>query len=114
MKAFPDDGSELEFFKVDMDFHKTIVESSGNQPLIRTHRQYNAAVFRARFMSTKWVARRPLMHDQHAAICELLRAGDGAAAGELMKSHLQQLKVNVTELFQAREMKTRLSEKLII
>jgi DNA-binding GntR family transcriptional regulator len=103
MKNFPDDGDELEFFKVDMDFHKTIVESTNNQPLIRTHRQYNAAVFRARFMSTKWVARRPLMHDQHSAICDLLRARNGIAAGELMKSHLQQLKVNVTELFQAKE-----------
>lgn len=103
MQSFPDNGHEIEFFKLDMDFHKTIVESTGNQPLIRTHRQYNAAVFRARFMSTKWVARRPLMHEQHSAICDLLKARDGSAAGDLMKSHLQQLKVNVSDLFAARQ-----------
>lgn len=103
MQSFPDNGDELQFFRLDMDFHKTIVESTCNQPLIRTHRQYNAAVFRARFMSTKWVARRPLMHEQHAAICGLLKERDGAAAGNLMKSHLQQLKINVSELFAARD-----------
>lgn len=100
--TFPDDGDELEFFNIDMEFHKTIVWGTQNQPLIRTHSQYNAAVFRARFMSTKLVARRPLMQEQHHEIAELIRKGDGTAAGSKMKDHLQQLKVNVTDLYNAR------------
>lgn len=100
--TFPDDGDELEFFNIDMDFHKTIVAGTDNRSLIMTHGQYNAAVFRARFMSTKWVARRPLMQEQHSEIAELIRRRDGAAAGEMMKDHLQQLKVNVTDLYNAR------------
>lgn len=103
MKLLLDDGDDLEFFKCDMEFHNTIVASTGNQPLIITHRQYNAALFRARFMSTQLLARRPLMHEQHSAICGLIKSGDGVAAGSLMNSHLQQLKINLTELFGVRE-----------
>lgn len=100
--SFPDDGDALDFFNIDMEFHRTIVAATGNQPLITTHRQYNAAVFRARFMSTKWIERRPLMQEQHSEIANLIRSGLSAKAGQLMKDHLQQLKVNVTELYQAK------------
>jgi DNA-binding GntR family transcriptional regulator len=100
---FPDDCDELEYFNTDMAFHRTIVTGTQNQPLITTHAQYNAAVYRVRFMSTKWVARRPLMQEQHSEIVELIRKRDGFAAGQKMKAHLQQLKINVTELFEARK-----------
>jgi DNA-binding GntR family transcriptional regulator len=103
MKHFPDDGEELEFFNIDMKFHRTIVAATQNQQLIITHTQYNAAVFRARFMSTKWTSRRPLMHVQHAEIVDLLKKRDADAAGSMLKAHLQQLKINVTELFAAKQ-----------
>ncbi len=101
--SFPDGGKELDFFNIDMEFHRTIVEETGNQPLITTHRQYNAAVFRARFMSTKWVERRPLMQEQHAVIADLIGKGRADDASRTMLGHMQQLKVNVTELYRARE-----------
>lgn len=99
MGTFPDDGDELEFFNIDMNFHKTIIASTGNQQLVTTHSQYNAALYRARFMSTRWTARRPLMQEHHSEIVELLRQKNGTAAGIAMRTHLQQLKINVTELF---------------
>lgn len=103
MGTFPDDGNELEFFNIDMDFHKTIVASTGNQQLITTHGQYNAALYRARFMSTKLTARRPLMREQHAEIVELFRLKNGTAAGIAMRTHLQQLKVNISEFFEVQK-----------
>lgn len=99
MGTFPDDADELEFFNIDMDFHRTIVAATGNQQLITTHGQYNAALYRARFMSTRLTARRPLMREQHAEIVELFRLKNGTAAGLAMRTHLQQLKINIGELF---------------
>ena len=99
MGAFPNDGEELDFFNIDMNFHLTIIEASKNPQLITTHKKYNAAVYRARFMSTRWTERRPLMQEQHSEIVALLRQKNGTAAGMSLKTHLQQLKTNVTELF---------------
>jgi len=102
LETFPADGGELEFFNIDMAIHSGIVATSGNQPLQRTHAQYNAALFRARFMSTRWRARRPLMNKQHHRIIDFLRDGQGDAAGDAMYDHLMQLKVNIAELMKER------------
>lgn len=103
MRNSPDEGDPLEFFKIDMKFHSAIVEHSENPPLITTHGQYNSAVYRARFMSTQWIARRPIMHDQHSAIANLLESGDGMAAAELMRAHFRQTAINVREMYQAKQ-----------
>jgi len=98
MRNTPKDGEELDFFKLDMKFHQTIVNATNNQSLIKTHKQYNSAVFRARFMSSRWKAKRPLMHDQHGAVVELLKEKNSNKAGKMLFSHLMQLKRNITEL----------------
>jgi DNA-binding GntR family transcriptional regulator len=103
LETFPDDGDALEYFRTDMRLHSTIVEASGNQPLLRTHDQYNAALFRARFMSSRWASRRPLMNVQHRSFLVSLRARDGKAAGAAMFDHLMQLKANLQALFRERE-----------
>lgn len=103
LETFPDDGDALEYFRTDMRLHSTIVEASGNQPLLNTHDQYNAALFRARFMSSRWASRRPLMNEQHRSFLTLLRARDGAAVGGAMFAHLMQLKVNLQAIFRERE-----------
>ena len=96
---FPQDGDPLDYFRLDMEFHRTIVRASSNDALIKTHAQYNAAVFRARFMSTRWATRRPLMQQQHAGILEALKQGDGQATAARIHEHLMQLKQNISELY---------------
>ena len=99
LATFPEDGDALEFFRADMSFHRRIVRASNNPALMKTHEQYNAAVFRARFMSTRWTTRRPLMKDQHGQILEALEHRDGAAASAMMREHLMQLKRNISDLY---------------
>lgn len=103
MRNTPKDGEELDFFKLDMKFHRTIVSATNNQALIKTHQQYNAAVFRARFMSSRWKARRPLMHDQHGEVVDMIKEGNGRKVGKILFSHLMQLKRNITELWKLKE-----------
>jgi DNA-binding GntR family transcriptional regulator len=102
LEGFPLGGDELEFFNMDMAIHAAVVAATGNQPLQKTHAQYNAALFRARFMSTRWRARRPLMNEQHRKIVDLLRDRNGEAAGETMHAHLMQLKINIADLMAER------------
>jgi DNA-binding GntR family transcriptional regulator len=102
LETFPDDGDALEYFRTDMKLHATIVEASGNQPLLRTHSQYNAALFRARFLSSRWASRRPLMNIQHRSFITLLRERNATAAGAAMFDHLMQLKANLKALYQER------------
>ncbi|GAB5469228.1 MAG: GntR family transcriptional regulator [Rhodospirillales bacterium] len=102
---FPDDGEALAYFRLDMTFHRSIVKASNNPALVKTHQQYNAAVFRARFLSTRWETRRPLMQDQHSSILGALKRKDGAAASAEMREHLMQLKRNITDLYAEKDRK---------
>ena len=79
----------LEFFGWDMEFHKRIVEASRNLPLIETHRQYNARVWRARFISSRMRTRRRGTLQQHAEIVSALAARDAAAMGLALRSHMK-------------------------
>ncbi|WP_114283752.1 GntR family transcriptional regulator [Candidatus Halocynthiibacter alkanivorans] len=78
----------LEFFRLDMLFHTSIIEASRNLPLIETHRQYNARLWRARFVSSRRATRRERTLQEHDDISVALQARDGVAAGIAMRSHL--------------------------
>lgn len=90
---------ELVFFEMDMAFHRSIVEASGNTPLIEAHRHYNTRIYRARFLSTQTYSGRPLMQAQHTAIYEALRRRDGKAAKHHLEEHLSQLGANIRAIF---------------
>ena len=89
MRDLPSDSSALEFFHLDMDFHARIVAASGNEPLAATHRQYNARLWRARFMSSRQQDRRDNTLAEHAAITEALVSRDGAATATQLREHLK-------------------------
>jgi len=72
MQENSDNADALTFFKVDMNFHRAIVEASGNAPLIETHRLYNARLFRARFVSSRMHVRRDNTLTQHQKITDAL------------------------------------------
>ncbi len=89
MQDAPDDLPDLEFFHLDMAFHARIVEAAQNAPLKQTHGQYNARLWRARFMSSRQVDRRDNTLAEHAAIIEALQARDGRRTAREMRKHLQ-------------------------
>jgi len=88
MHAASDDGSPVEFFKMDMDFHASIIAASGNAPLVDTHSKYNAQLWRARFLSSRRMLGRAITLQQHQDITESLMARDPAAAARAMRTHI--------------------------
>lgn len=89
MQDATDDLSALDFFHLDIAFHSRIVEAAQNAPLKQTHAQYNARLWRARFMSSRQVDRRDNTLAEHAAIVEALQARDGQRTAQEMRKHLQ-------------------------
>lgn len=89
MQDASDDLPALDFFHLDMAFHARIVEAARNAPLSRTHKQYNARLWRARFMSSRQVDRRDNTLSEHAAIGDALKARDGRRTARELRKHLQ-------------------------
>lgn len=88
----------LEFFQLDMQFHAAIVEASRNEPLIETHRQYNARLWRARFLSSQQVDRRGNTLSEHAQITDALQKREAAATRRALRDHLKSTIENIERL----------------
>jgi GntR family transcriptional regulator, rspAB operon transcriptional repressor len=93
-----DDDRPLDFFRTDMAFHSAIVAASRNQPLAETHRQYNARLWRARYLSSRRRLNRPRTLAQHQDIYEALAARDGAACARALRIHLDATVSNITAI----------------
>ena len=87
----------LDFFRIDMEFHRKLVASSRNPALIETHRQYNARLWRARFVSSRRVARRAMTLDQHHQITDSLRKRDTRQISTALRNHLDTTINNISE-----------------
>ena len=87
----------LAYFKVNQQIHKAIVAISGNASLIETHGRINARLYRVRYRSnsrnTKW----DVAIEEHEAILTALRARDGAALSQILRSHLGSTWANVRD-----------------
>lgn len=86
-----------EFFHFDLDFHKTIVHSSKNQPLIDTHASYNARLYRTRFLSSAKANRRDRALKEHKAILKALQQRDAKLTATKLREHLHQAQKNIAE-----------------
>ena len=95
MERISDKGDPMEFFKTDMAFHRAIVAASRNPPLIETHRQYNARLWRARFISSRRRPDRPGTLRQHAEVHDALARRDGEACAAALRRHLQTTVKNI-------------------
>lgn len=84
----PPDTSALEFFRLDMDFHQTIVRAARNVPLQESHNRYNARLWRARFISSKFRAGRDSTLGQHEDIVEALLRRDADDVARHLRQHL--------------------------
>lgn len=89
MHALPDDATPLAFFHLDMAFHARIVEAAKNAPLAATHKQYNARLWRSRFMSSRQQDRRENTLAEHDAITKSLIARNGPRTSHEMRQHLE-------------------------
>lgn len=88
----------LDFFRLDMRFHELIVEASRNLPLRDTHRQYNARLWRARFLSSQRVTRRENTLGQHDQISQALAARDPKATAQALRDHLKSTIDNIVSI----------------
>ena len=95
MRTLPANATALEFFHLDMAFHARIVEASKNAPLAATHKQYNARLWRARFMSSRQVDRRDNTLAEHGAITKALVSRDGKATARQLRRHLESTITNL-------------------
>lgn len=103
MHAASGDGSPVEFFKMDMDFHTSIIASSGNAPLVETHSKYNAQLWRARFLSSRNMVGRATTLQQHQDITDALLAREPATAAAAMRRHIDTAIDNVAIARDAQE-----------
>lgn len=102
MVACSDSDDPLTFFRRDMSFHEAIVLASRNAPLIETQRQYNARLWRARFISSRRQPDRPRTLREHVDVFEALRARDAAACSAALRGHLTTTLSNVAKTRQER------------
>lgn len=98
-----DDPDTVTFFKTDMAFHCAIVAASGNQPLIKTHLQYNSRLWRARYMSSRSRTWRSQTMREHGEIIRSLESRDAAATAAVLRRHLIQAVANITRILEAEQ-----------
>ena len=100
MVATADEAASIDFFTSDMAFHEAIVAASKNKPLIKTHRQYNSRLWRARFMSSRRrVKKRSLTLGEHGAIVDGLRMHDKEKTSSALEEHLRTAIKNISSIF---------------
>ena len=95
MRLADETTESLDFFRWDMEFHKTIVRAARNAPLLDSHNRYNARLWRARFISSKTKMARDNTLGQHEDILSALQLRDGPACGQHMRRHLEVAIINI-------------------
>lgn len=95
-----DAGSDpIGFFRTDMEFHRSIVAASGNVPLIRTHRDYNARLWRARFLTSRVRTDRERILREHGEILAGIVARDTRWTSAVLDSHLRSANRKIVEIY---------------
>lgn len=91
----PDDIDPLDFFRWDMDFHQAIVDAARNAPLRETHKKFNARLWRARFISSKFRAGRDSTLGQHEDIVAALQSRNARETAHHLRVHLETAVKNI-------------------
>ena len=107
MRETSDTAEPLDFFNIDMEFHRAIVLASGNPPLIETHRQYNARLWRARFISSRRRLNRDRTLRQHDTIAAAISTRDREASALALRGHLDTAIDNIRKALGERESSTQ-------
>jgi DNA-binding GntR family transcriptional regulator len=97
MRAAFERNDRLTYFKRNQQIHHGIVAASKNAALIEVHTRTNAKLYRIRFASHQRHARRTTAVSRHGDILAALSARDGVELARLLREHLEQAWVNITE-----------------
>ncbi len=79
----------LKFFRWYMELHALVVAASQGSPLIGTHRQRNAGLWRALYFSSRMQPRRASTRLQQVEILSALAARNATATNHALRSHLK-------------------------
>lgn len=80
------EGSLEEMMAANTAFHDIIMEASGNPYMIEVIDRMRSLILMCR---RKVVHKNPCMHEEHEAIYEAIKTGDGDTAERLMQEHLR-------------------------
>ncbi len=89
MQRVSDSCEPVEFFKMDMRFHESIVAASKNQALVTTHKTYNTQLWRARFIASRTRVNRVGILEQHSEIAEALISRQSDNCARALRRHLE-------------------------
>jgi len=81
-------GELREYFRLNQRIHETLVELSGNEVLIETHRRLGGRIRRQRFVANRSGDRWEQAMQEHEQMLEALAARDGKCLAEVLRRHL--------------------------
>lgn len=100
MVEISDTADPVDFFDIDMAFHRAIVAASHNPSLIESHDGYLAKLWRSRFLSARQRSNRERVLDQHGNIARGLAQRDRELMLTDAADHLQRLGEHITRYFE--------------
>ncbi|PTW99049.1 GntR family transcriptional regulator [Pararhodobacter aggregans] len=89
MEAEYEAGDISAYFRTNQAIHEAILQGSGNEALIGTHRSLSGRVRRARFMANMSRTRWQHAIEEHREILAALTARDAEGLGQLLAAHLE-------------------------
>jgi DNA-binding GntR family transcriptional regulator len=103
MLRISDTADAVDYFEVDMRFHRLITAASHNLSLIDTHAAYMARLWRPRFLAASLRRDRARVLQQHGAIVKGLKTRDVALVSAEVESHMRHLVLNITDIYDRKE-----------
>jgi GntR family transcriptional regulator, rspAB operon transcriptional repressor len=103
MLTISDTADAVDYFEVDMRFHRLITAASHNASLIDTHAAYMARLWRPRFLAASLRSDRPRVLQQHGAIVKGLKTRDVTLVSAEVESHMRHLVLNITDIYDRKE-----------
>ena len=97
----------LDYFEIDMAFHRAIAAASHNPVLAETHRAILSRLWRTRFLSASQRSDRARSLDQHGEIVRGLQARDADFVSHEIESHMHHILINISDLFEERDAERR-------
>ena len=85
--------------EIKFDGYRAIVAASGNAPLQKTHAEYNARLWRARFLTSRVRTDRERILRQHGEILAGIEARDTRWTSAELDGHLRTANRNILEIY---------------
>jgi GntR family transcriptional regulator, rspAB operon transcriptional repressor len=93
------DSSVKSFIHTDTEFHKAIIENSGNEYLTNTINQYKNHYLFFRVIDLNRIDRARSSYEEHYKIFEVVKQRDAKMASKLMEKHIENAKQIILQNF---------------